>query len=177
MKIQKRFWQKYFNGFCLKNEEKFFDFIKNGEYSVVGFSFGAIGAFEFAKKNVIKNLILISPAFFENRSLELKKKEIENFYKNKSVYLRKFLKNIAYPCKISLHTLLDNNCTVQELKKLLFYKWKEEEFKLLEEKGVNIEVYIGERDKIIDAQAAFNFFSKVATVYFFKKRGHLLIEC
>ena len=41
-------------------------------------------------------------------------------------------------------------------------------------KGVKIEVFIGEEDKIIEAQKAKDFFVKYATVYFIKNVGHIL---
>jgi hypothetical protein len=35
-------------------------------------------------------------------------------------------------------------------------------------------VFLGEKDRIIDAQAAFAFFSPLATTYLIKRAGHLL---
>jgi len=41
-------------------------------------------------------------------------------------------------------------------------------------KNINIEVFIGEKDKIIDVKNAVEFFKKYAKVYFIKDVGHLL---
>ena len=44
---------KFFSGFSLKDESKFFaPFIKESEQTVCGFSYGAIKAFEYVKKTV-----------------------------------------------------------------------------------------------------------------------------
>ena len=41
-------------------------------------------------------------------------------------------------------------------------------------RGTTIEVFLGKDDKIIDAQAAFDFFAPLTTTYFVKDVGHLL---
>jgi RNA recognition motif-containing protein len=42
------------------------------------------------------------------------------------------------------------------------------------EKNIKIEVFLGQLDKIIDAQAVYDFFKPYATVYFIKNSGHIL---
>lgn len=68
---------KFFSGFSLQNESYLFDsFIKNSDYTVCGFSYGAIKAFEYTIKQIengnrIDTLQLLSPAFFRVKTLSL----------------------------------------------------------------------------------------------------------
>jgi len=57
---------------------------------------------------------------------------------------------------------------------LLTYTWDKEKIQEVLERGTTIEVFLGEEDKIIDAQQAFEFFKPLATTYFIKHVGHLL---
>jgi len=45
---------------------------------------------------------------------------------------------------------------------------------ILKQRGVKIEVYLGECDKITNSQANYDFFKKFATVYYIKNVGHIL---
>ena len=59
---------KYFNGFSLNGEKELFkEYLIDSEFSVAGFSYGAIEAFEYVYngKDRVDRLILLSPAFFK----------------------------------------------------------------------------------------------------------------
>ena len=64
--------------------------------------------------------------------------------------------------------------TYEELEELLKYKWCNEKLNELLKKGVKIEVFLGEKDEIIDPLKAVEFFKEFATVYYIKKLGHIL---
>jgi len=167
---------KYFSGFSLSNEESLFqDFIPQGEYTLAGFSYGAIKAFEYAleSKNRIDRLILLSPAFFQDKKSNFKLKQLAYFRANKKAYIRQFLANVTYPSKININKYLKVG-RKEELESLLNYQWKEENIKKLLDKGIRIEVFLGEDDKIIDSTKALEFFEALVSVYTIKNVGHLL---
>ncbi|RUM68137.1 MAG: hypothetical protein DSZ05_01520, partial [Sulfurospirillum sp.] len=93
------------SGFSLQGEEALFrGYLHESSYTVAGFSKGAIDAVEFAlvTRTRIDRLQLISPAFFLDKDRAFKEKQLESFRKNRKLYLRQFLKNIAYPAKKDL---------------------------------------------------------------------------
>ena len=57
---------------------------------------------------------------------------------------------------------------------MLEYEYDKDKIDLLLKRGVKIEVFLGERDRIIDFKEAKNFFGKFATIYQLKGRGHIL---
>lgn len=170
----------FFNGFALKNENLLLnDYLSINNFSVNGFSKGAQDAFEYTlkNKNRIDNLHLISPAFFQNKSRKFKENQINIFLKNSKNYLNYFSKNITYNShNINLSNLIYyHNNLEKDLKSLLEYVWDEEKILFLIKKKIKIQVFIGEKDKIIDSQKSFDFFSKLTTTYLIKNVGHLLI--
>nr|WP_275856258.1 hypothetical protein [Sulfurimonas sp. MAG313] len=71
---------KFYSGFSLSNDEILFkDYLKYSDYTVAGFSYGAIKAFEMAltSKTRIDTLQLFSPAFFQE-----KKRKIQAYAKH-----------------------------------------------------------------------------------------------
>ena len=167
---------KYFNGFSLQNEEKIFDaYIIKGYYIVVGFSYGAQQAFEYAyaSKERIERLILLSPAFFQTQKPSFIRTQLRYFEAGKEAYVKQFLSNVTYPSDIDLSKYLTVG-TKEELNALLTYTWDEDKLQQLSDKGTTIEVFLGKDDKIIDSKAAFDFFSSLATTYLIKDVGHLL---
>ena len=169
---------KFYSGFSLKNEEYFFaDFIKKSEYTICGFSYGAIKALRATKKAVddgkrIDTLQLLSPAFFQNKDEKFKRLQLMSYKKQEEVYLKQFISSCFEPFekKIVEHT----NTTIDELRELLEYEWSLDEFKELTERGIKIEVYLGSQDKIIDVNAAKELFLEVATVTYIKDANHFL---
>jgi len=167
---------RYFNGFSLKGEDKFFDEqLINSDYSVAGFSYGAQKAFEYAYKSTerIDRLILISPAFFQNHKKSFIKTQLRYFKVDKEAYSQEFLKNVAYPSSTLLNEFITDGI-YEELEDLLSYIWKEEKILELKKRGIIIEVFMGDVDKIVDFEKSFEFFSKLIPVYLFKGKGHLL---
>jgi len=169
---------KFYSGFSLKNEEYLFgEFIKKSEYTICGFSYGAIRALRATKKAVddgkrIDTLQLLSPAFFQNKDEKFKRLQLMSYKKQEEVYLKQFISSCFEPFekKIVEHT----NTTIDELRELLEYEWSLDEFKELTERGIKIEVYLGSQDKIIDVNAAKELFLEVATVTYIKDANHFL---
>ena len=169
---------KYFNGFSLQNEaELFSSLLKEDDFCVAGFSYGAQKAFEFAYHSTtrIDRLILISPAFFQTQKPSFIRAQLRYFEAEKSSYVKQFLENVTYPSTFSLQPYLHTG-TKDELEALLSYVWDRDKIKVLQQRGTSIEVFLGEYDKIIDIKAAQKFFADLSTLYIFKKSGHLL-EC
>jgi len=170
---------KYFNGFSLKNEKELFkEFIVESDYNVVGFSYGAIKAMEYTLKSDkrVNKLILLSPAFFQTESTEFKQNQLTYFEQNHKVYVKTFLRNVIFPSKVKLTPYL-NIGTKEELKELVYYVWDKEKLQKLIDKGITIEVFLGDRDKIINYKEALSFFKSVGcTIYILKNYGHILGE-
>ena len=167
---------KYFNGFSLQNEEELFsEYLIQSELCVAGFSYGAQRAFEYVyeSKERIDRLILLSPAFFQTQKPSFIRTQLRYFENGQQSYVEQFLKNVAYPSDVDLLDYLQIG-TAQKLEALLTYEWDTEKIKMVLDRGTTIEVFLGSKDKIIDAEAAFEFFSELMTTYFIKDAGHLL---
>jgi len=164
---------KYFSGFCLQDEQALFEsFTCKGDFCVVGFSYGAQKALEyvFTCKERVDKLQLISPAFFQDKSDKFKKLQTLSFRKNPELYCENFLKNVTSQ-DLSQYFKMG---TLKDLQELLYYNWDENKLRKLVENGVEIEVYLGEKDKIIDALHVKSFFQEFATIYYIKNGGHIL---
>jgi hypothetical protein len=164
---------RYFNGFCLSGEEVLFEpYLIRSDFTVAGFSYGAIKAFEYALtcKERIDTLQLFSPAFFQDRDAKFKKLQTLSFMKNKEAYCAHFLKNCS-PNDLSPFFIQG---THEALETLLNYTWESTKLEHLCKRGTCIEVYLGENDAIIHALTCKDFFVPFATVYYFKHVGHCL---
>ncbi len=167
---------KFFSGFSLNNEKELFeDYIIDNDFTVSGFSYGAIKAFEFTlnSKKRIDTLQLFSPAFFQVKDAKFKRMQLMFFKKDPKSYCDNFLENISYPSKIDTKKFFDQG-TEDELDELINYKWEEKKLDEVLSRGIKIEVYLGEKDKIIDSKQALDFFRNYATVYYIKEKGHIL---
>ena len=168
--------KKYFSGFCFFEESELFqDYIIQNDFTVSGFSFGAIKAFEevLNSNNRVDKLQLFSPAFFQTQNEKFKRTQIMYFKKDANAYCQTFLSNVLSPLDLDISKYFKLG-SIEELQELLYYEWSEEKLQKLIEKGVKIEVYLGGNDKIIDASKAQEFFKEFATVYYIKEKGHLL---
>jgi len=166
----------FFSGFSLEGEKSLFSaYLKESDFCVSGFSLGSILAFEYVlnSSNRVDTLQLFSPAFFQDESEKFKRVQTINYQKNKDNYQMQFLKNIAYPTDIDLSRYLKSDSIVS-LEKLLYFNWDAKKLKKLKDRDVNIEVYLGGEDKIMDTKKAYNFFKKFATIYLIKNGGHIL---
>ena len=167
---------KFFNGFSLQGEETLFSkYLIESEYSVAGFSYGAQQAFEYvyASKVRVDRLILLSPAFFQTQKPSFIRTQLRYFEAGQEAYVKQFLANVSYPSALNLSDYLKVG-TKGDLEALLTYIWDEEKIIEILDRGTTIEVFLAKKDKIIDAQVAFDFFSPLTTTYFIKDAGHLL---
>ena len=166
----------YFSGFGFQNEFELFDeYILKSDFTVVGFSYGAIKAFEEVKKRKkrVDTLQLFSPAFFQDKDEKFRRVQLLSYKKDKKRYLDNFYKAAIYPLDIEIEKY-QNETTFEELDELLYYKWEEEDLKKLVQKGVKIEVFLGKLDKIVETKKAYDFFINFATIYWFNNSGHIL---
>ena len=169
---------KFYSGFSLCKENDLFEtFIKTSEYTVCGFSYGAIKAFEHVKAELgnsrrVDTLQLFSPAFFQTKSNKFKRLQTLSYTKSHEKYLAQFMNGCFSPYA---HKNIQHTATsLEELEELLYYEWNFAELQYLKDKGVIIEVYLGGEDKIIDVFGAKNFFLDVATVTYIKSANHFL---
>ena len=169
---------KFFSGFSLKNEEYLFqEYIKESEYTICGFSYGAIKALgttlEMLENSKRVDIVqLFSPAFFQNRPEKFKRLQLMGYKKDKDAYIQQFIEKCFAPYEKKRVENIETD--ISELKELLEYEWSLELLKELDSKGVKIEVYLGGKDAIVDSVAAKEFFVKVATVTYIKDANHFL---
>lgn len=169
---------KFFSGFSLKNEKHFFDaYIYKNDFTVCGFSYGAIKAFDYTCKQLeegkrVDTLQLFSPAFFQSKDEKFKRLQVMAYRKNENVYLEQFLNACFLPYKRK--DVTRNVTVLEELENLLNYEWNASVLSRLREKGIKIEVYLGGNDQIINTEAAKEFFLDVATVTYIKEANHFL---
>lgn len=170
---------KFYSGFSLKNEQHYFkEYISSSEYTVCGFSYGAIKALGYVQemllaKKRVDTLQLFSPAFFQTKEEKFKRLQIMGYKKSADAYLREFIASCFSPYEKKI-VERDKNY-IEELEELLQYEWDIDELRGLAEKGIKIEVYLGGKDAIIDAKGAKEFFLQVATVTYIKGANHFLL--
>ena len=168
--------KKYFSGFCFFEESELFkDYIIQNDFTVSGFSYGAVKAFEdvLNSNKRVDKLQLFSPAYFQTKDEKFKRTQVMYFKKDANAYCQTFLSNVLSPLDLDISKYFKLG-SIEELQELLYYEWREEKLQNLIDKGVKIEVYLGGNDKIIDASKAQEFFKEFATVYYIKEKGHLL---
>jgi esterase/lipase len=164
---------RFYSGFGFWNEKELFkEYLDESEFNIAGFSYGTqkalIDAVHTNKR--VDKLQLISPAFFPKNS-KFAKLQIDAFKKDKNTYIKKFLENVKYPSKINIDKYFDEP-ELYQLEEMFEFNWGLIEY--AKQKNINIEVYIGEKDKIIDLKNAVKFFNNYAKVYFIKYVGHIL---
>ncbi|QKF73230.1 hypothetical protein AFAEC_1063 [Aliarcobacter faecis] len=166
----------FFSGFCFSNEcELFLDYLEKNDFTISGFSYGAIKAIQKALKSEtrVDKLQLFSPAFFQTKDEKFKKMQLMFFKKDEEQYIKNFLGNVKSPIYKDIDKYFQKG-NIEELKELLEFVWSKDDLKKLNSKGVKIEVFLGAKDLIIDSNEAKDFFKDFATVYYFKDKGHLL---
>ncbi len=168
---------RFFSGFLFANEQKLFSkYLRDDDFTVAGFSHGAQKALEFAlaSETRIDRLILLSPAFFQERDEAFKRAQKLYFVTNKERYVKNFLQSVAYPAKERYMSGYLQEGSQEELDALLEYEWDQDKLVKLKSRGVEVEVFLGGCDSIIDAKKVADFFAQNATVYLVKEAGHLL---
>jgi len=165
----------FYSGFCLRNESDFFTpWLKRSGYTVAGFSYGAVRALRHALESDarIETLQLFSPAYFCNKSEGFKRLQLKGYRRDALQYRTRFLESCFAPLSVGdVETADDGERALEEL---LTYPWPESALRTLRERGVRIEVYLGGRDAVIDADAARAFFTSHATVFYLKRANHFL---
>ena len=170
---------QFFSGFSLKNEEYLFTpYIKCSDFSICGFSYGAIKALEYVQealkqKKRVDTLQLFSPAFFQTKDEKFKRLQLMSYKKNEKLYLENFISSCFEPYERKI-VEFNGSDTIDDLKKLLEYEWDLEALQKIIDAGVIIEVYLGLQDKIIDAEGAYSFFKQVVNVTAIKNGNHFL---
>jgi len=168
---------KFYSGFSLSNDKQLFlPYLKESEYTLSGFSYGAIKAFQEALSSSkrVDTLQLFSPAFFQDKTEKFIRMQNMYFAKDKEAYIENFHKSIFSPADVDQSVDLTDG-TAKELEELLSFVWKADEIKALCDKGVKIEVYLGSEDKIINAHSAKEFFLPYADTYMINHAGHTLL--
>ncbi len=164
----------YFSGFSLCNEKELFNqYLIDNEFTVSGFSYGAQKAVEYALniQTRVDTLQLFSPSYFNDKDIKYKRMQLMYFKKDAQVYCDNFLKNCGLNNDKKQYFKMGS---FEQLEDLLNYGWDEEKLQAIVDKGINIEVYLGVEDKIIDSGKAKEFFSKFSEVYYIKNKGHIL---
>ena len=179
---------KFFGGFGFSDEVRIFEPILRdlgyfeaicNPYSVCGFSYGAQKAVDYAvdalkNGNRINCVILLSPAFFNDKSADFVAQQLQNFAKNRAIYMKAFYKNIGVCVGDEAHLRKVETLDSRILEKCLRYQFKSADLEALKARGVEIIAILGGADKIINANAANEFFSTFGIVYFIKNANHLL---
>lgn len=181
---------RYFSGFCFKDELFLFDHLFKDfnltldEFDIVGFSYGAQSAIDYAreiyKTKRIGKIILFSPAFFQCESLAFKNMQLKLFNKNQDKYILTFLQK----CGLNNDLLSNIDSYNEALRKINFLKYETEEtlYKLLHYEFTDLSflenittfVFIGEKDLIINSEKSLKFFSKHAISFLLKDYNHIL---
>ncbi len=168
---------RFFSGFGFVNESVLFEeWLLKGAYDVSGFSMGAIKAIEYAYNEVlqqrrINSLLLFSPCMLAHKSLAFKRLQLFSFQKDPQNYMDNFYQAVGLNARLER---FKKRGSLEELEFLLDYKYSDHTIRLLLEKGVKIEVFIGLEDKITDIQALLEFFMPLVQVWQFKGHNHLL---
>jgi len=168
----------FYSGFSLRNDAHFFDkYLVKSEYTVAGFSYGAIKAAFYASEATkrIDTLQLFSPAFFQTQKESFKRVQLTGFSRAQQGYINNFLVSCFAPLGVQ-EIEIDPNASEDELRELLYFEWTEGLMKEIFTKGIRIEVYLGLEDRVIDVASAREFFLPYATVSSIRTGNHFLQE-
>jgi len=166
----------WYSGFGFHNEQALFTpYLSQAPFSVAGFSYGAIKAFEYAltSHERVEKLILISPAFFNDQSQKFKRLQTLFLKKDPTAYHTTFMKNVLYPATEG-GEYCQSEMREEDLYALLHYEWCATALKTLKARHITVEVHLGAEDKIINFEAAKAFFAPHATLFIHRTKGHLL---
>ena len=165
----------FFSGFSLCGEELLFkDYYEDDGENACGFSYGAQKAFLYTKSNPhIKRLTLLSPAFYMQKTEEFKEIQIAAFVQNPDLYRLKLLKKSGLNPEETAKYGAD--ATAPELRELLYFEWEAEDIKAMLERRVQIEVYIGGKDGVVEPKPSFGFFEHCgAKTVWLEDKNHIL---
>lgn len=164
----------FYSGFSLCGEEEIFhEYIPAFGSFVSGFSYGAIAALKYAiKEQSVKSLILLSPAYYTHKDNAFKEAQLAAFTADKELYQIKLLKKSGF--KEDEYKLYAKEGRYEELSELLYFDWSTIKIETLISRGVNIEVFIGKNDKVVEPKASAEFFECFAKVYTLDNKNHIL---
>ncbi|MFZ2890252.1 pimelyl-ACP methyl ester esterase BioV [Sulfuricurvum sp.] len=168
---------RFYSGFALSGDQHFFDpYLKQSEYTVAGFSYGAIKAAQYVHDahERIDTLQLFSPAFFQTKKESFRRLQMGGYFKNSERYLENFVTSCFAPLPKSLICIGENNA--EGLEELLYFEWTSELMESICSKGTRIEVYLGLEDQVIDVAGAREFFLPYATIISIRRGNHFLQE-
>ncbi|AFV97774.1 MULTISPECIES: pimelyl-ACP methyl ester esterase BioV [unclassified Sulfuricurvum] len=168
---------RFYSGFALTGDQCFFDpYLKRGEYTVAGFSYGAIKAAQYVRDSSerIDTLQLFSPAFFQTKKESFRRLQMGGYFKDAERYLDNFLTSCFSPLPVAPVSLGSNDA--ESLQELLYFEWTSELMESICSKGTRIEVYLGLDDQVIDVSGAREFFLPYATVISIRRGNHFLQE-
>lgn len=167
----------FYSGFSLLNDQRFFEaYLRESDYTVAGFSYGAIKAARHAVNATsrVDTLQLFSPAFFQTAKSSFKRLQLAGFMSDPINYRKRFAHGCFAPREVQPLDLRMG--TVDELEDVLNFVWEDHLLEKILGKGIHIEVYLGMKDHIIDAAAAREFFLGYATVTLIRTGNHFLQE-
>ena len=98
--------------------------------------------------------------------------QLIGFKRDQSSYLEMFIGSCFSP--YSKATIEHTEAIYDDLEELLTYEWTLWSLQELESAGVKVEVYLGEKDSIIDVPNAKDFFLEVSTLTYIKNANHFL---
>lgn len=168
---------RFYSGFALSGDQHFFDpYLKHSDYTVAGFSYGAIKAAQYAagSHERIDTLQLFSPAFFQTKKESFRRLQMGGYIKDTERYLDNFLTSCFAPSPVAPVTFGNNDA--ESLQELLYFEWTDELMESIRSKGTRIEVYLGLEDQVIDVEGAREFFLPYATVISIRRGNHFLQE-
>lgn len=122
----------------------------------------------------INRMILLSPAFFNDKNEDFKNTQMATFEKNRAIYMKAFYKNIGANAEDGAYLREIDLLDSRDLEQCLHYKFKSADLEALNARGVEIISIFGECDKIINAQIAHAFFARFGVAFFIKGANHLL---
>jgi pimeloyl-ACP methyl ester carboxylesterase len=168
---------RFYSGFALSGDQHFFDpYLKHSDYTVAGFSYGAIKAAQYAaeSRERIDTLQLFSPAFFQTKKESFRRMQMGGYFKDSERYLENFLTSCFAPAPVAPISLGIHDS--ESLQELLYFEWTFELMEAILAKGIRIEVYLGLEDQVIDVAGAREFFLPYATVISIRRGNHFLQE-
>lgn len=152
----------------------FAEYFDSSSDAVCGFSYGAQKAFSYVRKTPdIKRLILLSPAFYMQKTDEFREAQIGVFADNPELYRLKLLKKSGFAADEM--TAYQADGTADALRELLYFRWDSGELNKLAMQGVQIEVYIGSKDGVVEPKPSYEFFKNcgLKTVWL-ENKNHIL---
>ncbi|MEY4504366.1 MAG: hypothetical protein RL154_660, partial [Pseudomonadota bacterium] len=112
-----------------------------------------------------------SPAYFCNISSDVKYSEIVIFNSHQKLWFKQFYSK----CGAIKSYCSSVNATEENLKKLFYYNWSKDNFNILSQKGISIDIFFGSDDKILQIDDAIEFFKPfVRQIFLIKNASHTL---